>query len=450
MQALVVRDRPVIAQAPPTCSLPHRKLRWKVNAGTGKSKPVKKPRSIPAVTRSGMYGSNGSIEVLRPSPNPSPAEQLARSLIWALDQADLPGRRLQQMGSYFVELPVRLGTNKALDSSVECYLHAHALILQGHAPQASGKELQLHGRAIATLREGIVEPGAQNSTETLAAALMLAQYEFLKRSRENAVIEMAGGVAAIFQAWGPARIVSDFEVQLFATQVPAIITHALQLGTSCFLDDPQWHAAMRKCKTHHPVMIKLWIALSTLPSLLVELRGLLSSPVGGNKEKLLHRACRLKEHVLTQEYIIRSELSSPAIAKIAPHLYTGASPPAPSNQAELCVARSSVQRAAMYWATIIFLNTVLERLGVTSSTLARQSAEAAISIISTLSVAASIKPLGAMFVTFCGPAAYGFLGWSQRQHIQKSISDIFQEINIDFSHTVLQRMFDAFTGAPAR
>jgi hypothetical protein len=383
MQALVVRERPVAAQAPPTCSLPHRKLRWKVNAGTGKSKPVKKPRSIPAVTRSGTYGSNGSIEVLRPSPNPSPAEQLARSLIWALDQADLPGRRLQQMGSYFVELPVRLGTNKALDSSVECYLHAHALILQGHAPQASGKELQLHGRAIVTLREEIVEPGAQNSTETLAAALMLAQYEFLKRSRENAVIEMAGGVAAIFQAWGPARIVSDFEVQLFATQVPAIITHALLLGTSCFLDDPQWHAAMRKCKTHHHVMINLWVALSTLPSLLVELRGLLSSPVGGDKEKLLHRACRLKEHVLTQEYIIRSELSSSAIAKI---VYTGASLPAPSNQAELCVARSSVQRAAMYWATIIFLNTVLERLGVTSSMLAKQSAEAAISTIPTLSV----------------------------------------------------------------
>jgi hypothetical protein len=40
----------------------------------------------------------------------------------------------------------------------------------------------------------------------------------------------------------------------------------------------------------------------------------------------------------------------------------------------------------MYWATIIFLNTVLERLGVTSSMLAKQSAEAAISTIPTLSV----------------------------------------------------------------
>jgi hypothetical protein len=89
---------------------------------------------------------------------------------------------------------------------------------------------------------------------------------------------MAPAAAVRFWQWKNAKLRTTI------LRLPAIITHALQLGTSCFLDDPQWHAAMRKCKTHHPMMIKLWVALSTLPSLLVELRGLLSSPVGGNKE----------------------------------------------------------------------------------------------------------------------------------------------------------------------
>jgi hypothetical protein len=448
-RALVVGGKPVVPRMDPSFCAAKKTFRWLVEVTPEQTDLLEKPKVISAASKFGKRTCKGGVDVVWQSPALLPAEKLAWSLICALDQTDVPGYHLQDMGAYFVGLPVLLGRNKALDSAVECYLHAHALMLQGRTQKFSSKELRLYGRAISTLRDEMMEPGAKTSSETLAAAIMLVQYEFLKHSDEYAIIKMAGGVAAIFEAWGPARIASEFEVRLLATQFPSIITHAIILGKDCFLDNKQWHAAMRKYASIQPVMIELWIVLSALPKFLLELRRLLNSPVGAHRESLQHRACFLRECVLAQERNILRELSSPAVAKVAPALYTGVNPVAPSDQVQVRMARCAVRRAAFYWACIIFVNIALERLEMTSSTIALQTAEAASSIMSTLSVAASIKPLGAAFVTLCGPAAYGVVAeWSQRQYIQTSVSDMLEELKVDYSHAALQRIFDAFTGGP--
>ena len=169
------------------------------------------------VSRSGSVTSEDSAEqpcIPAKVPMSLPA-RLSASLLHALYSGDPWGLRLQDFGLYFVDLPHRLGQNRALDAAVDTFLHSYQCMQRGEKiPRPS--ELVRYGNAIRLLREVMSTPDQATTPDTLCAALLLYQYEVMKRQPGTlSIITLAGGVSVMLEAWGPTRIKSRFEYCLF-------------------------------------------------------------------------------------------------------------------------------------------------------------------------------------------------------------------------------------------
>ena len=141
--------------------------------------------------------------------------RLSASLLHALYSGDPWGLRLQDFGLYIVDLPQRLGQNKALDAAVDTFLHSYQCMQRGEKILRQS-ELVRYASAIKLLREVVSTPDEATTSETMCAALLLYQYEVMKRQPTTVcVMTLAGGVSAILEAWGPTRIKTQFEYGLF-------------------------------------------------------------------------------------------------------------------------------------------------------------------------------------------------------------------------------------------
>jgi len=63
-------------------------------------------------------------------PSASPESLLTSSLVDTLTNTTKVGFELQHIGAYFDTLPRRIGTNAALDASIDCMLHGHKSLLR--------------------------------------------------------------------------------------------------------------------------------------------------------------------------------------------------------------------------------------------------------------------------------------------------------------------------------
>lgn len=210
------------------------------------------------------------------------SEKLAVLLIEALDGHCGFGSRLQHMGAHLRHLPSRLGRNVALDASVSCMLQYYMFAARGQ-PQNRALELTRYCTAIQALRGDLASTdhtGVHSvSSETISAALILARYELFRPSSMFSCVTIAGGVSAIFKGLGPTRVVSDFELAIFTTHYPTIISQALLLGQECFLSDPAWTNVMRRgAGTPGKLTTELWISLTKLPELSRRAKALESLP----------------------------------------------------------------------------------------------------------------------------------------------------------------------------
>ncbi|KAK5557067.1 hypothetical protein LTR46_004878 [Exophiala xenobiotica] len=415
----------------------------------------------------GTLGSNSPS--VPPSVPLNQAARLASALAEALDWPSEFGARLQQLGPHYRHLPCRLGHSKALDAAVHCVLTSYTLVSRGQQHMES-LELASYGHAIKALREELsssVDAAGQpsrgagttttttTSSETLCAALIIAQYELLKPGRTRfSYVTLAGGVSAIFQAGGPGRVVgSDFEIAIFSSQYPTIITQALLRGQECFLASPDWTNVMRRGDpSEDPIITDNWVAITQLPGLLRRIRSITTTTTANSDEcidttsplypSILRDAYALRREIVKHNDSITRRLSHPGVYHVCPAVYKWPNPPSssstmqrppewtPTTKLETLLPKRIVKQCGMYHAWVITVNVVLSRLllerpmpavegrnedktdknGNAASALTLQTAQSAEYIMSTLDfVSSETKPFGGMYMTYAGPMAYGVL-----------------------------------------
>ncbi|KAL6247935.1 hypothetical protein RBB50_005283 [Rhinocladiella similis] len=387
----------------------------------------------------------------------SQTARLAASLAEALDWPSEFGQRLQQMGAHYRHLPYRLGHSKALDAAVACVLTSYNLVSRGQ-PHNESVELVNYGVAIRTLREemSLADHASTTSSETLCAALIIAQYELLKPGQSYSYVTLAGGVSAIFRGSGPSRIQSDFELAIFSSQYPAIITQALLRGEDCFLRTSDWANVMRRgVPSDTAILTESWIAITQLPNLLMRMRSIMSSEHRCDRSSPLYPSILRDAYALRKEIVKHSDtagrlLSHPGVYEVCADVYKGPLPPQewnPATKNESLFPHRIVKQTSMYYAWVITANVVLSRLlPDENAALALQTSQAAEHIMSTLDFVSGTKPFGGMYMTYAGPMAYGVSGPSERGTLLEVMTDLFRHFWMQFNHASMMTVFEAVTG----
>lgn len=378
------------------------------------------------------------------------SEKLAAALNEALDWPCDFGARLQQMGPHFRYLPFRLGYSKALDNAVSCLLQSYTIVSRGQ-PRNEALELASYGKAIRSLRMELSSPEPSGITsETLCAALIMAQYEILKPGPVFSYISLAGGVSAIFKACGPARLQSEFEQAMFAAHYPAIISQCLLRGEDCFLGQQEWISAINRSAAVESMLVtEIWATLAQLPGLLIRVRSL-QSHSDGNYASVLRDAYALRKEIVKHADNVNRKLSHPGVHAICPAVYKGplpAQPWIPASRKEYIMQNRLVKQPGFYHGAVILVNTVIQRiLGAENPSLAIQSGQSVEYIMSTLDFLSSkARPLGAMYMTFAGPMAYGVSGPAEREFLLVKTNDLFEQYWVQ-TDARMMAVFDAFTG----
>lgn len=389
------------------------------------------------------------------------SERLAVALISALEGPAGFGARLQQFGTHFRLLPPRLGRSQALDAAVKCFMCSYSAITV-RQPRSQQLELAQYGTAISTLRQELAscEPNGLFSTpsETLCASLLLAQYEVFQPTGAHSYVQLAGGVSAIFKACGPSRVISsEFELAIFNTQYPTIITQCMLNGQPCFLSEPDWEYAMRRsCGNVDPTPMQgeMWIALSKIPGVLANVKAL-------GEPSFLSSATPLYAQLLSQTYKIRASivahsdtvtrnLSTPGVFAACPAVYRGPHPVPtfdPKTKLHSLQPNRFIKQATLYHACVIYINTVLQNLLPTQNpALSLQTSQSAAYIWSTLDFALAIRPLGAFYMSFAGPLCYGVLTDPEdKEVLLQGMQNIFgDKWAFGYTHLALQELFHAF------
>ena len=442
MKALAVRERPGWKPENAQRHESPNRLRWK-NYAPEASYDGSSPASVTSEDSAEQPRIAVGISM-------SSTARLSASLLHSLYSGDPWGLRLQDFGLCFVDLPHRLGQNEALDAAVDTFLHSYQCMQRGEMiPRHS--ELVRYGNAIRLLREVMSTPEQATTPETTCAALLLYQYEVMKRQPATlSIITLAGGVSVILEAWGPTRVKSQFEYCLFMSHFRTIIIHCIVQGKSCFLDHPQWHRTMRKLSLH-PTMIELWILLSRLPALHQQLRLLrLNEDDVPRRSKAVEAVEDFRQNVLLQREAMLAALAHPAVNSLVPAIYTGSRPAlAVGDTDSLLIGHRIVRRSCIYNMCVVEATVLLRRLGIDDLMAEDDAAQAARNTIDTLDFGQSLSPVGALYWTTMGPVIYGISSDEDKQLIRDKVHMMVKPLNIgDFCHGYMQAVFDAMTGGP--
>ncbi|EXJ57782.1 uncharacterized protein A1O5_12340 [Cladophialophora psammophila CBS 110553] len=406
--------------------------------------------------RNGIAQSEATTDPLAPVIPLTQSERLAATLISALERPSGFGARLQQIGSYFGQLPPRIGRSGALDAAVNCFLYSFTAVSVGQ-PRNKSLELARYCTTISALRRELAQYDdnglLSTPSETLCASLLLAQYEILKPGPAYSFVTLSGGVSAILRGCGPGRVQSsEFEVAIFMTQYPTIITQCLLRGEDCFLSGPEWANAMRRTWNgwESPITAELWTALARLPGLLVRARAMdLATPSSSSSNldaELLSQMYTIRASIVFHSDAVTRNLSTPGVYATYSRAYRGPSPVPdfhPETELESLQPARYIKQATFYHACIILINTVLQGLlSATNPALSLQTSQSVTYILEALDFAKTTKPFGAFYMTFAGPLCYGVLADPiQKEMLLAGMKCIFDDAGIIWTHISMQEVF---------
>lgn len=135
--------------------------------------PVKKAAARkPNSKASSKSPSEASVDVIPAAPSGNGASLLARAFIETIrGSTDLRYNLGWSYGIYLYDIPQRLGTNEALDSSADTLVTAHtSFCLRGFV---SIETLTKYSRALNVLRTYLEDPVKARSSDTLGAVALL-------------------------------------------------------------------------------------------------------------------------------------------------------------------------------------------------------------------------------------------------------------------------------------
>ncbi|KAH8807529.1 hypothetical protein F5884DRAFT_789454 [Xylogone sp. PMI_703] len=389
-------------------------------------------------------------------PASSQSSMLAQEISSRLTSVGSVGLDLKQLGFYMPLLSQRIGHNEALDAAVQCLLRGHDKLLR-RAPRSQTGGLNSYVYALSLLRRDIENVGKDpniQAAELVCAAMVLSSYELFKYETARAWIAHAGGVSAIIRAWGPERIVSDFDISLFTSHYGAIVMSSLFTGQDCYLTSPEWEPVKKRCmeqKSHLDLIsFDIVTRLSTLSPLVRETRTLLANPSSDYSlllfPSLEARVQAFRAELQKNSNKIVSDFNNPKIVMHRP----GTGNP-PFLQQELHFSNHKIaMRYGLYWASAIIADKLLQRLyniyEPDSAHLIELEDEMqlfAVNIMQSVAYLRTVAPFGALYVTFALQVVAAVIEpESTRVWIKDALVELFSSLGITFDVNQM-----AFVGA---
>ena len=174
-------------------------------------------------------------------------------------------------------------------SLLEAAMRALALAHEGRLAandQAATHSFSHYGRALRLLSQALEDPqGAGRSREVLTTTVLLSFYEAIQSNVSVPFIKHAGGVGSLLKMRGPAMHRFGFGREMFLTYQHLAVLQALETGTACFLDQPEWQALMTQLRRdnmaqrkHEPhpelrdIASRSYLELISFPALVQDVR----------------------------------------------------------------------------------------------------------------------------------------------------------------------------------
>lgn len=101
---------------------------------------------------------------------------LQMEVVHATESTKDTGFTLQLVGKHFKSLPVRIGWNDALDTTISCFMCAHRR-LQNLGLSSREQEHKLHGRALSGMQKAIESATSSDFEAIVTATIVMGDYE---------------------------------------------------------------------------------------------------------------------------------------------------------------------------------------------------------------------------------------------------------------------------------
>jgi Fungal Zn(2)-Cys(6) binuclear cluster domain len=114
--------------------------------------------------------------------------------------ADLRYNLAWAYGLFMLDIPRRMNTNEALDSSIDALLCAHSCLCARQ--QASIEALSSYSRALVILRQCLNDPTKASTSETLCAVMLLLICQVSEHPQDRCYIKILNLVSLSEYQWG--------------------------------------------------------------------------------------------------------------------------------------------------------------------------------------------------------------------------------------------------------
>ncbi|KAL1897723.1 hypothetical protein Sste5346_004031 [Sporothrix stenoceras] len=154
---------------------------------------------------------------------------------------DRPPKEALFYGSWFRQVPARLGRKVTLDSAV-CSLAMHLL------GKSRGDELlivqsrQLYGQSLVALQKALNHPNEWRSSETLCTTMVMCLFELFADTSgtSSGWLQHSSAVASLMQHRGTDGFLEPWDRAMLFSFRSVIIMNALFTGRDCFLAKKKW------------------------------------------------------------------------------------------------------------------------------------------------------------------------------------------------------------------
>ncbi|CAK7272489.1 hypothetical protein SEPCBS57363_005155 [Sporothrix epigloea] len=144
-------------------------------------------------------------------------------------------------GSWFNQVPDRLGRKLTLDSAV-CSFAMHLLGKSRGDKVLVMQSRQLYGQSLAALQAALNHPVEWRSSETLCTTMVMCLYELFADTSKASTgwLQHSSAVASLIQHRGVSGFVEHWDKAMFFSFRSIIIMNAFFTGRDCFLAKKKW------------------------------------------------------------------------------------------------------------------------------------------------------------------------------------------------------------------
>lgn len=154
---------------------------------------------------------------------------------------DRPPKEALFYGSWFRQVPSRLGRKVTLDSAV-CSLAMHLLGKSRGDENLVVQSRQLYGQSLVTLQTALNHPHEWRSSETLCTTMVMCLFELFADTSGTSIgwLQHSSAVASLMQHRGTDGFLEPWDRAMLFSFRSIIIMNALFTGRDCFLAKKKW------------------------------------------------------------------------------------------------------------------------------------------------------------------------------------------------------------------